>query len=95
MKRRLPTTNQSGSLLATNSLPPVTSAANGHSAGNIGPAREQTAANADAIAPSARPTGSTLNAGAKPDSSTTTAEKAAANIAARRAKRRTQPRAVV
>lgn len=88
-------TSESGSLLAASSLPPVTSAAKGHRPGRPGPARERTAANADAIASNARQAGSTVNTGARPDSSTTTAEKPAANIAALRVKRRTQSRAVV
>lgn len=95
MKRRLPTTIESGPLLAASSPPPVTSAAKDHSPGNAGPARERTAANADAIAANARPASSTGNTGAKPDTSTTTAANPAANNPARREKRRTQSRAVV
>lgn len=95
MKRRLPMTVESGSLLAASNLPPVTRAAKGHGPGKPGPARLRTAANAEVIAASARPTGSTTNTGARPDTSTTAASKAAANIAARRANRRTHPRAVV
>ncbi len=96
MKRRLPMTIESGSLLAASSRPPVTSAAKGHRPGGAGPARACIAANADAIAPSARPAGSTPpDTIATPDSSTAVAAKPAVNIAARRANRRTQSRTVL
>jgi hypothetical protein len=87
--------NQSGSLLVASSPPPVTNAAKDHNPPTAGPARERTVANADAIAANARRAGPIGNTGARPDTSTTTAEKPAANTAARRANRRTQSRAVV
>ncbi len=94
MKRRLPRMVQSGLVLAANNPPPVTSPAKGHNRGGRGPALDTITLNASVIAANARLWGCTGNSGANPHNSTTTAANAAANTAARRAKRLTQSRAV-
>src|SRR5437588_3251974 len=97
MKRRLPITNQSGSLVVPRSLPPLTMLAKAHRATPATPARASPARHAPRIAPRASPTGWAPGLAALPGSpsSTARAAKPAPSAGARRENRRTQSRAVV
>jgi len=95
MKRRLPTINQGQSVLVATSIPPVTADTNRHGPSTTQPGSLTAARHADAIAANAQ--ASTFGDGPTPapPNSTAKAAKATATRAARAAKRRHHPRAVV
>lgn len=95
MKRRLPITNQSESVLAATKLPPATAETNLHRPSAAQPGSDNAASHAASIAANAHSAVSAVGATVAPPSSTANAANATATRAAPALKRRHHPRAVL
>lgn len=96
MKRRLPNTDQGGSVVVPNNVPPLTNPAKTHRAGHAGPCRAAAAVHASPIAlTAAADVVFGHRHGTQPPSSTHNDAKPPSHIAAREQNRRTQSLAVV